>query len=140
MSNRSLAVAIIGAGPAGLFTAEELLRGPSPARIEIFERCPQPFGLVRYGVAPDHPHTRRISKLLEKTLAHPNVRFHPGIEVGRDVSLDDLRGRFDAVVLATGAEDDRAPGIPGESRPNGDPSRAFAGWGNGHPDRALIHI
>lgn len=140
MSHHSLAIAIIGAGPAGLFTAEELLRGPRAVEIEIFEKCPRPFGLVRYGVAPDHPHTRRIAKVLEKTFAHPNIRLHLGVEVGRDISLDDVRRQFDAVVLATGAEDDRSLGIPGEALPNVIPSLAFAGWVNSHPDYVNLPI
>jgi ferredoxin--NADP+ reductase len=128
-----LRIAIIGSGPAGCFTAEELLRGPRPVEIHIFEKLPQPFGLVRYGVAPDHPNTRRIARALEKTLAHPAVRLLTGVEVGRDVSVANLKAEFDAVVVATGASDDRPLGIPGEHLPHVLPSLAFAGWANGHP-------
>lgn len=140
MPSRPLKIAIVGAGPAGLFTAEELLRGPRPVTIDIFEKLPSPFGLVRYGVAPDHPQTRRISKLLDKTLAHPAVRLHLSVEVGRGLSVDELRARFDALVIATGAEYDRALGIPGETLPNVVPSLAFAGWVNGHPEFSELVI
>lgn len=126
-------VAVVGAGPAGIFLAEELLRGPHPVEIELFERLPLPFGLVRYGVAPDHPHTRRITSLLERTLKHASVTLHTGVDIGRDLSIDELRARFHAVVIATGAEEDRRLGIPGESLPNVIPSLHFAGWLNGHP-------
>ncbi len=140
MAESTLRVAIVGAGPAGLFTAEELLRGPRPVAIDMFEKLPRPFGLVRYGVAPDHPHTRRIMRLLEKTLAHPAVRLHTNIEIGRDRTVEDLAARHDAVVIATGAEEDRALGIPGEQLANVHPSLAFAGWINGHPDFADLAI
>ncbi len=128
-----LRVAIVGTGPAGLFTAEELLRGKRPVAIELFEKLPLACGLVRYGVAPDHPNTKRMLTLLERTVAHPSVRLHTGVEVGRTISIDELRGRFDAVVLATGAEQDRALGIPGEDLPGVYSSLAIAGWVNGHP-------
>lgn len=131
-----LRIALVGAGPAALFAAEELLRCGRPVALEIFEKLPHPGGLVRYGVAPDHPHTRRVARLFERTLAHPDVRLHLGIEIGRTLAWRDLRARFDAVVVATGAEDDRKLGIPGEHLPGVHASLAFAGWANGHPDYA----
>lgn len=137
VSNPSiLRVAILGAGPAGLFTAEELLRAKRPVAIELFERLPHPHGLVRYGVAPDHPNTRRIAALLDRTAAHPAVTLRLNVEVGRDISIDQLRAQFDAVVVATGAEEDRSLGIPGEQLPGVHSSLSFAGWVNGHPDFA----
>ncbi len=135
-----LRVAIVGAGPAGLFTAEELLRAGRPVAVELFERLPHPCGLVRYGVAPDHPNTRRIAKLLERTAAHPALTLRLDTGVGRDVSVDALRARFDVVVAATGAEDDRRLGIPGEDLPGVHASLAFAGWANGRPDAVAAPI
>lgn len=129
-----LRVAIIGSGPAGCFTAEELLRCGRPVAITIFERLTLPFGLVRYGVAPDHPHTRRMIKLLERTAS--SVTLRTGVEIGRDLSLAQLQKDFEVVVVATGAEDDRALGIPGEHLPGVHSSLSFAGWVNGHPDYA----
>ncbi len=127
-----LRVAIIGSGPAGCFTAEELLRCGRPVDLTLFERLAQPFGLVRYGVAPDHPHTRRILKLLERTAG--SVTLRTGVDVGRDLPLEQLRRDFDVIVVATGAEDDRQLGIPGEHLPGVHSSLSFAGWVNGHPD------
>lgn len=131
-----LRVALAGSGPAALFLAGELLASGRPVAVELFEKLPHPYGLVRYGVAPDHPHTRRITKLLERTLAHPACKLHTGVEIGRTLAWDDLRARFDAVVVATGAEDDRELGIPGEHLPGVHSSLSFAGWVNGHPDYA----
>ncbi|MCS6771731.1 MAG: FAD-dependent oxidoreductase [Kiritimatiellae bacterium] len=140
MTARRWRVAIAGAGPAGLFLAEELLQSPHPIEIEFFEQMPEPFGLVRYGVAPDHPHTRRVALHLERILAHPRVRLHTCARVGRDLSLDELRARFDAVAIATGAADDRTLDIPGETLPNVWPSLHFAGWLNGHPKFSGLDI
>ena len=134
MHNAILRIAIIGSGPAGCFTAEELLNCGRPVAITLFERLAQPFGLVRYGVAPDHPHTRRMLKLLERTTARVTVRT--GVEIGRDLSPEQLRQEFDVIVVATGAEDDRELGIPGEHLAGVHSSLSFAGWVNGHPDYA----
>lgn len=131
---RPLRVAVVGSGPAGLFTADELLRRRPGTTVDVFERLPAPFGLVRYGVAPDHPHTRRATKLLEGVLARPGVRLHANRALGHDLALADLRADFDAVVLATGAPLDRRLDLPGEDLPGVWPSTAFAGWVNGHPD------
>lgn len=130
----TLRIAIIGSGPAGCFTAEELLSCGRPVAITLFERLPKPGGLVRYGVAPDHPHTRRLVRLMERTLAAVTLRA--GVEVGRDLSVEQLRCEFDAVVVATGAEEERRLGIPGESLAGVHSARAFAGWCSGHPDYA----
>lgn len=130
--SQTLRVAIVGSGPAGCFTAEELLRCGRPVAITLFERLAQPFGLVRYGVAPDHPHTRRMMKLLERTAAAVTLRT--GVEVGRDLAVEQLQRDFDAVIIATGAEEDRTLGIPGEHLPGVAGGTAFAGWVNGHPE------
>ena len=129
-----LRIAIIGSGPAGCFTAGELLGCGRPVAITLYERLGQPFGLARFGVAPDHTHTRRVLKLLERTVAEVTLRT--GVEVGRDISLDQLRQQHDVIVVATGAEDDRELGIPGEHLPGVHSSLSFAGWVNGHPDYA----
>ncbi|HMP75995.1 MAG TPA: FAD-dependent oxidoreductase [Kiritimatiellia bacterium] len=129
-------VAIVGAGPAGFFTAEELLKAKRPVTVDLFERLPHPYGLVRYGVAPDHPHTRRVTALMARTAANPACTLRFGVEVGRDITIGQLREQFDAVVIATGAEADRRLGIPGENLPGVHSSLAFAGWINGHPDFA----
>lgn len=133
-----LRVAIVGSGPAGLFAADDLLRRRPGTQIDLLERLPLPFGLVRYGVAPDHPHTRRVMKMLEATLAKPGVKLRTGVEVGRDVTIEELRAEYDTVILATGAELDRPLGIPGEDRANVVPSTAFLGWVNGDPDFATL--
>ncbi|HEY0877185.1 MAG TPA: FAD-dependent oxidoreductase [Zeimonas sp.] len=127
-------VAIVGSGPAGCYLADQLLRLVPDARVDVIERLPVPFGLVRYGVAPDHQGTKAVSRLLDRTLARATVRFFGNVEVGRDVRLDELRRLYDAVVLATGAPRDRRLGIAGETLPGVVGSAAFVGWYNGHPD------
>jgi ferredoxin--NADP+ reductase len=131
-----LRIAVVGSGPAGLFTVDEVLRKRPGTQVKIYERLPQPFGLVRYGVAPDHPHTRRATRMLDAILAKPGVTLHLNTQIDRDLTLDALRAQHDAVLLATGAPQDRALGLPGEHRPGVWPSLAFAGWVNGHPDFA----
>lgn len=127
-------IAIIGSGPAGCFLADQLLRLVRDARIDVIERLPVPFGLVRYGVAPDHQGTKAVTRLLDRVLARDTVRFFGNVEVGRDVSLDELQQMYDAVVVATGAPRDRRPGIPGQDLPGVTGSAAFVGWYNSHPD------
>ncbi|MCD6679250.1 MAG: FAD-dependent oxidoreductase [Burkholderiaceae bacterium] len=129
-------VAIVGSGPAGCYLADQLLRLVPDARVDIVERLPVPFGLVRYGVAPDHQGTKAVARLLDRVLARDRLRFFGNVEVGRDVRLDELRELYDAVVLATGAPRDRRLGIPGESLPGVIGSASFVGWYNGHPDCA----
>lgn len=137
MSNPSTTrVAIIGAGPSGFFMAEELLRKDDGISVELFERLNKPYGLLQYGVAPDHPHTRRIIKLMERTAARPGFNLRVGVEVGRDITIEELRARFDAVFIATGAEVTRTLGIPGETLAGVHSARAFAAWANNHPDHA----
>ena len=135
---RPLRVAIVGSGPAGLFAADELLRKRPGSIVDVYERLPQPFGLVRYGVAPDHPVTRRAMKMLDQTLAKPGVTLKAGVEVGRDVTIADLRANYDAVIVATGAELDRPLDLSGEQLGHVHPSTAFLGWVNGDPDFAEL--
>ena len=139
-SHKQLRIAIIGSGPAGIFAADELLCKRPRTLVDIYERLPAFGGLVRYAVAPDHPQTRRVMKLFEATLAKPGVALKLGIEIGRDISVAELRQKYDAVIVATGAEEDRKLGIPGEALPNAIPSTAFCGWINGDPDFANLDI
>src|ERR1035438_2068423 len=127
-------MAIIGSGPAGCYLADSLLRLIADASIDIFERLPVPFGLVRYGVAPDHQGTKAVARVLDRVLSRDRVSFFGNVEVGRDLSLEELLSLYDVVVLATGASRDRRLNIPGEDLPGVLGSGAFAGWYNSHPD------
>jgi ferredoxin--NADP+ reductase len=129
-----ISVAIIGAGPAGFYTAEALLDKLADVRIDILERLPTPFGLIRAGVAPDHQSTKLVSRRFEQTALQDLVHFYGNVEVGEAVTLDELRRSYDAVVLAVGAGLDRPLGIPGENLWGVYGSALFVGWYNGHPD------
>ncbi len=130
-------IAIIGSGPAGCYLAEHLLKLLPEARIDVLEKLPVPFGLIRYGVAPDHQSTKGAARVLDRTLSRDRVRFFGNVEVGRDITLDELRGMYHVVVVATGAPRDRQLGIPGEDLPNVIGSGAFVSWYNGHPSRLV---
>jgi ferredoxin--NADP+ reductase len=127
-------VAIVGAGPAGFYAAEALIDRRPDVEIDIIERLPTPFGLVRAGVAPDHQSTKRVAARFAETAVQDVVHFYGNAEIGRDVSLAELRGLYDAVVLAVGAPADQPLGIPGEHLRGVHGSSAFVGWYNGHPD------
>src|SRR5690242_6262610 len=127
-------VAIVGAGPAGLYAADGLLRTQPDLRIDLIDRLPTPFGLVRAGVAPDHQGTKAIVRQFEKLLAQPDVRFAGNVEIGRDLSWDELREGYDAMIVATGMTIDRKLGVPGEDLPHVWGSWKFVAWLNGHPD------
>ncbi|OJW73539.1 MAG: pyridine nucleotide-disulfide oxidoreductase [Sphingomonadales bacterium 63-6] len=130
-------VAIIGSGPAGYYTAEALQKAlGEDARIDVFDRLPVPYGLIRTGVAPDHQSIKGVSRRYEQTALTENVRFVGNITVGEDVTVPELQGLYDAVVLATGAPVDRPLDLPGEDLPNVFGSAAFVGWYNGHPQFA----
>ncbi|HZA49480.1 MAG TPA: NAD(P)-binding protein, partial [Myxococcaceae bacterium] len=130
-----LRVAVIGAGPAGFFVAQHLAQRTDIAlAIDLFERLPMPFGLVRYGVAPDHEEIKRVARSFEKTTAKPNVRLFANVELGRHVTLDDLRRHYHQICVTTGAPSDRRLGIPGEDLPGSHPATEFVAWYNGHPD------
>lgn len=132
-----LHIAIIGSGPAGYYTAEAAQKKfGDDVRVDIIDRLPVPFGLIRFGVAPDHQSIKAVSNRYEKVALSDNVRFVGNVTVGRDVSVDELQGLYDAVVLATGAPDDRPLEIPGGDLPGVYGSAAFVGWYNGHPDFA----
>src|ERR1700735_503058 len=136
----ALTVAVIGSGPAGLYTAEALIKQaaalPQPVtlRVEVLDRLPTPYGLVRYGVAPDHKSIKSIAEYLRKVLEHPDVAFIGGVHLGDDVTRDDLLASYDAVVYATGAMRDRRLAIPGEDLPGSYAATDFVNWYCGHPD------
>ncbi len=129
-----LRVAVVGSGPAGFYAAGALLGGETPVEVDLIERLPTPWGLVRLGVAPDHPKIKSVSRAFEKIASRPGFRFLGNVEVGRDLHHDDLCRLYDAVVYSVGAQSDRRMGIPGEDLPGSWPATAFVAWYNGHPD------
>ena len=132
---RPLRVAIIGSGPSGMYAADALLGQEGIAvSVDIIDRLPSPFGLVRDGVAPDHLSIRSVRDTLDKVLDHPGVRFLGNVEVGRDLTLEQLREFYDAIVLTYGASRDRALGIPGENLSGSIAATDFVNWYTGHPD------
>src|SRR4029453_9746030 len=129
--------AIVGSGPAGFYTAEALAKAyGDQARIDIIDRYPVPYGLIRFGVAPDHQSLKAVSKRYDQVAEGGTVEFVGNVAVGKDLSTDELRGLYDAVILAIGAPHDRKLGIPGEDLPGVVGSAEFVGWYNGHPDFA----
>ncbi len=129
--------AIVGSGPAGFYTAEALVKAyGDSAKIDIIDRYPVPYGLIRFGVAPDHQSLKAVSKRYDQVAASEQVSFVGNVAVGRDISADELRGLYDAVILAIGAPHDRKLGISGEDLPGVVGSAEFVGWYNGHPDFA----
>ncbi len=133
-------IAVVGSGPSGMYCAEALLRGGPDVRVDVIDRLPTPFGLVRSGVAPDHQSTKGVARLLDRTLAKPEVEFFGGVELGGDVTLVELRGLYDAVVIATGASRDRTLDVPGEALSGVVSSGRFVGWYNHHPDHADVEL
>ncbi len=130
-------VAIVGAGPAGFYAAEHLLKPEDVhVHVDLFDRLPTPFGLVRAGVAPDHPKIKSVIRVYEKTAAREGFRFFGGIEVGRHVSAAELAERYHAVIYSYGTGTDRELGIPGEDLPGSHSATEFVAWYNGHPDFA----
>jgi ferredoxin/flavodoxin---NADP+ reductase len=129
-----LRVAVVGSGPAGFYAAGALLAADGPVEVDMYERLPTPWGLVRLGVAPDHPKLKTVSRAFERIAERPGFRFLGNVEVGRDVTQADLARLYDAVVYAVGAQTDRRLGIPGEDLPGSWPATEFVAWYNGHPD------
>jgi ferredoxin/flavodoxin---NADP+ reductase len=130
-----LRVAVIGAGPAGFYVAEHLLRrNELVVDVDMFDRLPTPYGLVRAGVAPDHQKIKAVTVAFDKVAAHPRFRFFGGVELGKDVDVTDLRTHYHQIVYTTGAQTDRRMNIPGEDLPGSHPATEFVAWYNGHPD------
>ena len=133
-------VAVIGSGPAGYYTAEACQKiFGDDVRVDIIDRLPVPYGLIRFGVAPDHQSIKAVAKRYEAVALSGNVRFAGNVSVGRDVSITELQSLYDAVVLATGAPNDRPLEVPGGTLPGVVGSAAFVGWYNGHPDFAALN-
>jgi len=135
-------VAVIGSGPAGIYTAQALTgpEAPTEVQVDVYDRLPVPYGLVRYGVAPDHPKMKSIIEQLRGVMERPAVRFLGNIRLGRDVTLAELRDYYDAVVVACGANADRRLSVPGEDLPGSISATAFVSWYNGHPDASVDGI
>jgi ferredoxin--NADP+ reductase len=128
-------VAIVGAGPSGFYAAEHILKEEGVhAQVDLFDRLPTPFGLVRGGVAPDHPKIKSVIRVYEKTAARDGFRFFGNVKVGHDIEVDDLESLYHAIVFTVGCETDRRLGIPGEELPGSHAATAFVGWYNAHPD------
>ena len=134
MTDRHYNVAVIGAGPAGIYASDILSKSDLDVSIDLFERLPAPYGLVRYGVAPDHPRIKAIIKALFNVLQRGDIRFLGNIDIGRDVTVAELREYYDAVVVATGANADAPLDIPGVGLPGCYGAADFVSWYDGHPD------
>src|SRR5436305_8267180 len=127
-------VAVVGSGPAGFYAAGALLSADPPAEVDMIERLPTPWGLVRLGVAPDHPKLKSVSRAFERIAEQPGFRFLGNVEFGRDIEHDELARLYDAVVYTVGAQTDRRLGIPGEDLPGSWAATEFVAWYNAHPD------
>lgn len=140
-ANRPLRVAVIGAGPSGIYAAEALIKqGEIAVSVDVFDRLPTPYGLVRYGVAPDHQTIKSVAKVMQKVLQDPRVRFLGHVEYGRDLTHADLKRHYDAVVYTVGASSDRRLNVPGEDLPGSLSATEFVAWYNGHPDYQHLNI
>src|SRR6187431_2568472 len=133
-NNRPLRVAIIGAGPAGTYAADILSKTALDVSIDIIERLPAPFGLVRYGVAPDHPRIKQIIVALANVLGRTDIRMLANVNIGTDLTLEDLRSHYDAVIFATGSFTDASLNIPGIELEGSYGAADFVSWYDGHPD------
>jgi len=128
-------IAIIGAGPSGFFLADKLLSQDTvPVAVDMFERLPTPYGLVRYGVAPDHEKIRNVTRTFDKVATRPGFRFFGNVEIGKHVTLEELGHYYHLIAFTTGAQTDRRMGIPGEDLPGSWAATEFVAWYNGHPD------
>lgn len=131
---RPLRVAIVGSGPAGFYAAEALFKSDVNVEVDLYDSLPAPFGLVRYGVAPDHAKIKNVIKVYEKTAQHAGFAFMGHVSVGKDIAVDELRRFYDAVLFTCGAQTDRRLGIPGEDLPGSYTATEFVAWYNGHPE------
>ena len=129
-----LRVAVVGSGPSGFYAAESLLQSDKKVLVDMFERLPAPYGLVRYGVAPDHPKIKNVIKIYERIAETPGFAFLGNVTIGRDISIQELRNFYDVILLAYGAPSDRNLGIPGEDLHGSYTATEFVAWYNGHPD------
>lgn len=135
INDGTLRVAVIGAGPAGFYAAEHLLKQPDlRVNVDVFDRLPTPHGLVRAGVAPDHQKIKNVTRVFDKTAARDGFRFFGNVEFGRDITLEDLRQYYHQIYFSTGAQVDRSLGIPGEELARSHSATEFVAWYNGHPD------
>ena len=132
-------VAVVGAGPAGMYAADELLTHPE-ITVDVYDRLPTPYGLVRFGVAPDHPHTKQVQELFADIEKQPGFRYFLGVEVGKDLSHAELAAQYDAVIYSVGAASDRPLGVPGDDLPGSISATDFVAWYNGHPDRQDLAV
>ncbi len=129
----ALHVAIVGSGPSAFFVTERLLDDERPVKVSVIERLPTPFGLVRFGVAPDHQATKNVTGHFQSLLNHDDVEFFGNVEIGKDISVETLRENFDAIVIATGVDEDRLLDIPGSDLPGVYGAWEIVSWYNGHP-------
>src|SRR3954452_17417698 len=132
--NDEFRVAVVGAGPSGFYATDQLLK--AGFEVDLIELLPTPFGLVRAGVAPDHPKIKSVTRVYEKTAQHPQFRFFGGVELGTHVGRQELLERYHVVLYAVGTSADNRLGIPGEDRPGSHPATEFVAWYNGHPEFA----
>jgi ferredoxin/flavodoxin---NADP+ reductase len=137
----TIRIAVIGSGPAGFYAAGHLLKDTAERiEVDMLERLPTPWGLVRSGVAPDHPKIKSVTRVYEKTAAHPRFRYFGNVTFGEHISHEDLLAHYHAIVYATGSPSDRALGIPGEELPGSHAATDFVGWYNGHPDHTELEV
>jgi ferredoxin--NADP+ reductase len=132
--SRPLRVAIVGAGPAGIYAGDILAKSDTPVSLDLYDRLPTPYGLIRYGVAPDHPRIKGIVTALHKVLDKPGVRFFGNVHIGAEVLIEELKPFYDAIIISTGAEQDRNLNIPGIDLPGSFGGANFVSWFDGHPD------
>ena len=132
-------IAVVGAGPAGMYAADELLTHPEVS-VDVYDRLPTPYGLVRFGVAPDHPHTKQVQKLFKDIERQPGFRYFLGVEVGKDISHAELAAHYHAVIYTVGASADRPLGVPGEELAGSLSATDFVAWYNGHPDKQDLRV
>ncbi len=139
-----LRVAIVGAGPSGFYAAGHLLKNKNhpdlAAEVDLFDKLPTPYGLVRAGVAPDHPKIKSVTRVFDKTAADPRFRFYGGVELGKDITRDDLLAHYHAVIYTFGTSTDRRLWIDGEDLPGSVPATEFVAWYNGHPDASSLQF
>jgi ferredoxin/flavodoxin---NADP+ reductase len=133
-----LRVAVVGAGPAGIYASDILTKNDPTATVDIYDRLPTPYGLIRYGVAPDHPRIKQIIVALHRVMESDRIKFFGNVQVGVDVKVDELRQFYDAIIFATGAERDRSMGIPGEDLAGSHGAADFVAFYDSHPDREQV--